>query len=267
MKNILPIKERLEKKYAKQFCNIDDISKCIKEHCECRIAAEIKSYMLAIIPRPYFNFTIWDFTGIALGQQLLDNKILKVSKEKLIDYCWEGITLEKIAKITNKNELDIYSSINKRRKLGQNVVIYSPLMQDGIFKNKPTGKTMVASILMREAIKLRSIAGHMADTYCWQKFAILQDIMKKDDPEAMDIKTCDWLVIDDIANDYVSMKGLSYLKSLIDPVFIDRYDNNLPTILVFDFDIEMQGIDWKNKFGSGIYHIVHDSNTCRIKLA
>jgi len=180
----------------------------------------------------------------------------------LLNYCWHGITLDDIQFYANNNrelKLDQKSIMRTRCINGTNLIIYSP-------SKSQTGKTFLASIVMREAIKQRSKPGYSSETYDWISFVMLRDLIRKNSDKVSFLEACDWLVIDNITNDTgMSRASESYLSSIIDPFFTERLEERLPTIFVFKFDIEDPSIRWEEKFGLAITSIIKNSKY-KIKL-
>ena len=264
MKDISNIKSKYEKYYAKKCFGGTSISLCPHgEKCVCKIAAEIRAYMHCIIPHPYYKYTIWDFTGLINRKMALPAKVVSDAKEVLLNYCWYGVTLDDLQLYANNKDelkLDQKSIMNARRTNGTNLIIYSP-------SKSQTGKTLLASIAMREAIKQRSKPGHFVDTYDWISFVMLKDLIRKKSDKVSYLESCDWLVVDNIVNDTgVSRASESYISSIIDPFFTERLEDGFPTIFVFKFDIEEESIRWEEKFGLAIANVVKNYSKYKIKL-
>ena len=274
IKDIAAKKHKYEKIYAKKYCGYDDISECPKgDRCECKKIAEIKAYMHSIVGSPYYNYSIWDFDGWTKARsenkKLLDTDVILEAKTRLLQYCWKGITLEDLSTFSDrKDDLDLNnkSVIGSRRDSGVNVVVYAPT-GDG----SPKGRTFVASLIMLEAIKGR-YPNRTNESYKWIKFPMLQHYLSSSDSQVSQIenelKYCDWLVVDDITNKAGSSRASEqYLVSKIDPFFLERLEDKLPTIFVFRFDVGANSIRWEEQFGIAISGIVKDKKTCKINLS
>jgi DNA replication protein DnaC len=266
LKDITETKLKLERYYASQceHCSCDDISKCSKPNgCVCKVAAEAKAYMCSIIPHPYHKYTIWDFNGLTDSGTTLSPTVVSNAKSILLKYCWRSVTLDDLQiNIYNRKDLDLdkKSIMDKRLTHGTNVLIHSP-------NGSQTGKTFVASIIMREAIKQRVKPGGAVQTYDWIPFVKLKHLIRKEDESISHLESCDWLVVDDIPYDSGQTRGSeAYMSSLIDPFFAERLDSGLPTIFVFKFDINDQANRWEDVFGLTISSIVKDKHSCKIKL-
>jgi len=266
LKDITKTKLRLERIFASQceHCIGDDISKCSNpDGCICKVAAETKAYICSIIPHPYHKYTIWDFNGLTDSGTSLSPTVVSSAKSILLKYCWRNVTLDdlQINSYDKKNlDLDKKSIMDKRLEYGTNVLIYS-------LNGSQTGKTFVASIIMREAIKQRVKPGGAVETYDWIPFVKLKHLIRKEDDSISHLESCDWLVVDDIPSDSGLTRGSeAYMSSLIDPFFAERLDSGLPTIFVFKFDIEDNSNRWEDVFGLTISSIVKDKRSCKIKL-
>ncbi len=274
MKDITKIRKRLEKELAKKHCHVSSIEECPREgQCTCKVAAEVQAYIESVIPEGFRKMSFDDFNGVDKeGNVLLEPQIALRAKKNILSYCWEGVKIEDLVGSAKIKHLDKYSIIDKRLKDGDNVVIY-----DNGFKKsaKASGKTFVASLIMREAIKRRYCSGD-ASTYAWTSYASLVNKLKKDtdftnsDSDLTDIKYCDWLVIDDMRfNISTSRRSMNYTQSLLEPFFYDRFENNLPTIFVFNFDIKIQFYDntsIEDLFGITVDKIINNSRTCIVSL-
>ena len=269
MRDINKVRLKFEEYYARNCNGCKDISKCIKgNNCECKLLAEIQAYIYCVVGSPYYKFSIWDFHGRASNwekDKLLNTDILNKAKEQVLKYCWDGIYLDTIAEFENNRkglDLDAKSIIDKRREEGTNVVIYAPTDES------PKGKTFVASIIMREAIKRRILPGRSIDTYNWIKYPSLWNhISNNSEIVESALKFCDWLVVDDIPDQSGVKRTMEhYITSKVDPFFIERMEDGLPTILVFRFDITSKTIRWEDQFGVGIASIIKDPNTFVIGL-
>jgi len=259
LKDISHFKKFYEKIIAKKFCDIEDISLCKnKDQCTCRIAAEVKSFMRVIIPDQYFKLNIDDFTGKHNNKRLLSDDLAVKAKEQIIKYCWGDISLDSF-NLKSKEDRDNISVMDQRRSNGTNVVIYSD-------DKNSKGKTFVASLVMKEAIKRRTKVGNYVQTYDWLSFSMIGYNMKKDDSKLNHARSADWLVIDDIPASMSTRQADSYMSSLINPFFYERHEDGLPTIFVFRFDISDKFWNIEEKYGIAISKIVEDPKTFKIAL-
>jgi hypothetical protein len=267
MKNITLLKNKFEKENAQKYCNVSDVNKCPdpKKECTCAIAAETKAYLHTIIPEPFYKYSINDFDGRSKddSEELIDARIALAAKKKVIEYCWESVSIENIGSISSI-ELDKKSIICKRKDECSNVVIHAGFssgddIRKGIFC--PRGKTLIASIIMKEAINSRTRGGiYSSQTFDWIEFPILENMIKnKEDISVSDIRSADWLVVDDIPY------SKYYAKNLLDPFFLERLSDGLPSIFVFKFDVKK--IIEEDILGVAISKVIHDPKTFFIKLS
>ena len=194
------------------------------------------------------------------------------AKEQLISYCWEGLTLEELStlSLTGKKVPQQKSSIARRREEGKSVVVNSLAPKRGQLHSPSVknGKSLIASIIMQEAINLRATYGHLEDSYYWQNYPILEKKLKDDDDSIQSIMFADWLVVDDISHrPGRTERHRAYVQDFLDPFFLERYQNNLPTILVFRFDALNPEIELEKFLGVGLSSIVEDPSTVIINLS
>ena len=262
MKDIVNIKKRIENVLAQKFCGIHDISQCQKgEKCTCKIAAETQAYFHAIIPEPYYKFTIHDFDGLSTDNNLLiDGDVAIEAKKKVIDYCWKDVDILQVQDLSIA-ELDKHSCISKRRLRGNNVVIFDDSSLNQKSGKNPKGKTLIASLIMKEAIKSRLFdAESLCQTYDWVEYPILENkVLKKEDINVSELCSSDWLVVDDIT--YTDQR---WRKQALDAFFLERYNDGLPTILVIRFDITK--FNSEDALGVAITKIIRDPKTFVISL-
>ncbi len=273
MKNIEKIKSGYIKLFAKEYYNKGSVDNLTgTELSVCSSLAEFWAYVYSVIPEEHGHFTIFDFLGYTLDnttkvrQVVIPPKIALHAKNEICKYCW-GMDWkdikEKQAKLDRKSTMKFLrenSVMDRRVKSGSNVVIYGS-------SDQPIGRTMVASIIMKEAIKLRVTHHTRRHTYDWIDFNTLMSAVDKDSFDLADYRSCDWLVIDNIMSKYRSAKQTTLLIDLVDPFFIDRFNNRLPTILVFKFDISNPAMMIEKRFGVGIHRIIESNRTCKIPLS
>ena len=126
---------------------------------------------------------------------------------------------------------------------------------------------MIASIIMKEAIRLRVTHRKRSHTYDWIDFSKLVQAIENKSNDLADYRSCDWLVVDNIQRKNRTAKQITFISDLIDPFFIDRYKNKQPTILVFKFDIRDKSLLMEQLLGVGINRIVESKRTYKIPLS
>jgi len=235
----------------------------------CSSLSEVWAYIYKVVPEEHGKFTIFNFDGYVtgkLGQKMeskLPDDIVQDVRNKICKFCWD-IGWEEINSQSLKDEninsfLRKRSAMMKRFKSGSNIVIFGA-------SNKPVGRTMLASIVMKEAIRLRAIHRDRGQTYDWIDFSKLCSAIEKETDDLVDYKSCDWLVVDNILRRARTSKHTTFLVDKIDPFFINRYSNKQPTILVFKFDIRDENFDMEKSFGIGISRILDSKRTLKIPL-
>lgn len=240
----------------------EDIEKAKKR---CMSVAEVKAFIDTIIDSEHRNLTIFDFKGETTNKkQVLTVKEAIRAKNLVCKYIW-GYSWQELKK-NFKSEEDIkkYISCNsvlmRRLANGNNVAIYGG-------DNGPCGRTMIASIIIKEAIKMRLFTPDIiSQTYDWVDFQTLTDALKDNDIEAPDYRTADWLVVDNICSKRESDAQRAFRTNLLDPFFMYRLKNNLPTILVFQYDIRLSKEALYKTLGVGVSNIVNNQRVCRIPL-
>ena len=262
MKDITQIKQKYLDLYASKCCNISSGIQCKKTHCSCLVAAQVRAYYETIIPDPYYMYGIKDLHGKDRhGKQLIPIQVLKRAKQQLCNYCWNGIDASLVDQVSSVT-LAQKSIIQSRRDNGSNLIISS---SDGSQNSK--GKTLIASIVMKQAIKSRLTSSNNYHTYDWMQYSVLKDKLHKDPDSLSNQRFCDWLVVDDISRQGVGSRNQrQFVTSLIDPFFQQRLQARLPTIFVFRFDIKQQLQTIQQSFGVAIGKMVHNKNTSLIYI-
>ncbi|MFA5759808.1 MAG: hypothetical protein WC942_10700 [Clostridia bacterium] len=234
-----------------------------KLRSECLIVAETQAHMKVIIPEEFQKYTINDFNGKS-KKNILPKNIALNAKNIVSEYCWGESFKEIKSKFPNKEKLNRYlkthSFMDIRSNEGRNIVIFG--------QGNMIGRTMLASIIMKEAIKLRILRnGVRGHTYSWVDLAYLQNEIIKDSPISIDYRVSNWLVVDNIFPfDYMSEKQRGYVFSALDAFFLDRLNSGLPTILVFKFDITEEDLDITKRVGMGISQILQNQKTFKVPL-
>ncbi len=223
--------------------------------------------MKNILPRDVSKYTIFDFDGRSKsGEILIPPEIALNAKNLISRYCW-GKTWNQIVDYYKNDEIKIKIFLNKRSEMmlrlknGNNMLIFGESI------DHPIGRTMVASIVMKEAIKLRAQYGQRGQTYEWIDFVALKNAITEDSDKVTDYRSCSWLVVDNIFQpEYWTIQQKVYMSDIIDSFFINRLNDKLPTIFVFKFDIRNKSFNAEEEMGTGISKIIHSKATCKIPL-
>jgi hypothetical protein len=246
--------------------------------------AEFWAYVHALLPHACQTKDLSDFSGFVPGEdrQILPDKVVVSAREIAARYVWGD------SKVAHKDDFSTLPLVKRaeevlssRRRSGTSLVIHGNSMVSqkqtvsndyGNFekvrsRSVRTGKTLLASTVMKEVLRMRLQPGHLADSYEWVQFHTLKGRVVSGDSEAQsEYQTCDWLVVDgiDLLNN-ASDAAKQYQIDLFDRVFLERVEQGLPTILVFKIDInEIDGIE--EELGNGIAQIVSDPSTFKIGL-
>ncbi len=271
MENIEIFKKKFTSFFAEKYYNKTREELDETEMIKCSYLAEMAAYIHSVVPEGFGDYTIFDFDGYAINKadnttsSAMPGGIALAAKDKICKYCW-GLKWEDISKQKEKDAGSIGSFLRKNSKMtkrsgsGSNIVIYG-------LSDRPIGRTMLASIVMKEAIRLRVTRRMRRQSYDWITFSQLFHAIEKDTMALADYKSCDWLVVDDIIRKPRSVKQTTLMSDLIDPFFLERLYNRQPTILVFKFDIRDRSFDMEKTFGNGIAKIVNNRRTLRIPLS
>tara|TARA_Y100000310_G_C20691493_1_gene822566 strand:+ start:2347 stop:3144 length:798 start_codon:yes stop_codon:yes gene_type:complete len=265
MRDITKNKERYCRYYAERCEHLqgkDNIVLCpLKGRCTCRLAAEIQAYLHTILPQGYQQFTIFNFDGRRGKEELLEAKQVIKIKEQISNYCW-GLPYSRLKDLSARNTLDADKSsvMDKRRARGDCVVIHGDA-------SKQSGRTLIASIILREAIRRRFASNANAlQTYEWVEFESLKAYARAG--QLTNYQYADWLVVDNFSQiDTDAPRHIkNYIASVIDPFFITRAEENLPTILVFRFNIKSVA-SMQQFFGVGVERMINRTGTIEVLLA
>jgi len=265
MRNIQPIieKKKIEfasKYYKKRFTELDEKSSHL-----VTCAAEVWSYIENTVPEKFHKLTVFDFDGYSENGYQLREDITANAKDLVCKYCW-GITWKDAKKkFSNEKAIKEFFKNNsvmlERLENGINVVVFGE-------SSTPIGRSMIASIILKQAIKLRILKGKKSHNYEWVDFSMLKQSIKNDLDDLVIYQSCDWLVVDDVTYSMTSTeRQKAYFSELINPFFIERYKNKLPTILIFKFDYRKDFFNVEECLGVGISNIINDNKTFKIPLS
>jgi hypothetical protein len=269
--------------HAKRFLNkkVDDLTEV--EFAEVKKIAVMSAYIDGVIPDGFGEYTIFDFNGQAINRKdnsktsTISKKVALRAKNAICKYCW-GLTWKEISKKRKENPkaakkyLRENSVMMQRYENRNNIVIYGE-------SKRPIGRTMLASIVMKEAFRLRSTHNTIGHSYDWVDFSKLfrtieSNEMSKnrnkeheDTDDLIDYKTCNWLVVDNIQKKLRSEKQTTFYSDLLDSFFLSRYESDQPIILVFKFDIRDKHFDFERAYGTGLSKIIESDRTFKIPLS
>lgn len=283
MKNVDKLITQYKKSYAKKYYNkeVDELTE--KESAQVKKQAEMGAYIDGVIPDGFGDYTIFDFNGYAINRKdnsrtsTIPKKVASRARNAICKYCW-GLTWKDIAKKKAEDEIEArkylrkHSIMMRRYENRNNIVIYGE-------SKRPIGRTMLASIVMKEAFRLRNTHNTIGQTYDWVDFSKLLRTIKtsemnknknksnEESDELIDYKTCNWLVVDNIQKKLRSEKQSTFYSDLLDSFFLNRYESDQPIILVFKFDIRDKHFDFERAYGTGLSKIIESDRTFKIPLS
>jgi hypothetical protein len=262
------------RKLAQRNCPEGCASGCKQPNtCSRMRVAEVWAYTEAVVPDQYRQFTIEHFTGMKDGKSLLKPQLVADAKEALVKYCWEGIEEGESFSPQWLHK----SMMHKRRRQGNNLVIYGNPWSSEVSAGKvktfrlPLGKTMLAAIVMKEAICLRMRGSeHYADSYAWVAYHTMVNRLMEQakgnsdyDEDVWQYENADWLVVDGL--EVMKDAGSNFRASVLDKLFGERLDKGLPSILVFQDDLS-QCDNLRAEFGVSINSIINSPKTFCVAL-
>jgi hypothetical protein len=277
MTDITAEKRRLLELYAKNYCGYDRPASCMKDSCSCAIAAEYRAFINRTIPDGFRQFSIRDFHGKVNEATRLPLQVARAAKEQVFKYCWGDLSLLERLSLLSEEELNQASIIADRISRGHNVVIHgtSPKRIEKLLEGNssvhetPIGRTFIASVITKEAIKLKLDPKFRSLSFEWIQFNPLLQSIKNDGNDAIHYESCGWLVVDDITESMLkaSLAQKAFTETLLDSFFSHRVRQKHPTVLVFKFDIDARRTEIESAFGVTINKIINDRNTCVISLS
>ena len=288
-----------KKKYLKQFqstCPNFDGEVCKTgngQPCICETLAEMWAYVSILVPAECYKLHLQDFSGTipGTGKQVLSDDTVLQAKNLLIRYIWGKVDPSEIDGFTDFTQPNWARrcELSHRRMNGNSLVIHGTAKSlarpdestRGEYKKlshrytensvrHPMGKTLLASIVMKEILRMRLLPGHEADTYEWVSFpTLMSQVMSNNSEHVTDYQTCDWLVVDNIQPQSKAQRS-EYAKAFhldkLNGVFAERNQNQTPTILVLKFDLNDYE-DLENEVGEGLAELIRDRKTLKINLS
>jgi len=245
----------------------DECSKT--DGCYCRKLAEVRGNIDYIIPSGYRDLTINNVSGHITTK----NKIRKMVwpfettrdiQAKLREYMFGGVELNLLR---DRQSCNKFSKLDSRFANGESVVIHGDVVRDKVdglpAQPLPTGKTMLACLIMKEAIWRRLYKTNRADTYAMVSYQNLKSDLKHKKDEYYNLREVDWLCIDDISLP-INTNEFAHQQSVVlfDDFLMTRIDNKLPTILVCDFDATSK--DYTSYLGYSFQKLITMKSTWHI---
>lgn len=266
MKSITTLKQIYYQDHLSQLktegLDTEGIAKAQKR---CLKVAETRAFIDTVIDEEHRRLSIFDFTGETRShKQALSSQEALRAKNQVCKYIWGYSWQEFKDKFKTEDKVRGHISCNsvlmRRWENGNNVAIYGGT-------NGPCGRTMIASLIMKEAIRMRMFVPNIVShTYDWVDYQTLVDSLYDSDLAVPAYRTADWLVVDNIYFKGESQAQIALRSNLTDSFFMYRLKNNLPTILVFQYDIRDMKTPLFKVFGAGVSNIVNNPRVCRIPL-
>lgn len=264
MREISKYRDKIFKALMLNLKNNGIVSCTQDEEQAMSIVAEREAIRMEIVPKGYRQFNINSLTGFSKNnEQILDDDSAAESKKIILKFLWPSLTMDKLREMkydSMKEKFCSISNVNYHYDNGSNIVIYG---------GHQKGKTLCASIIMNHIIDMHTYnSKNYSQMYDWISFGILRESLRNRNDENVNyLKGVDWLVVDDIGmlagNARQAQKYDSYL---LDSFFLSRIEDELPTIFVFNFDINKTNIVWEDLYGVAINKIISNSNTIKIGL-
>jgi len=238
--------------------------------CFCRKMAEVLGNISYVVPKEHRGLTINNLRGHSKAK---DGQYIKVWTESnqlaildtLSDYLYgtKDLTL-----ISSREDFNRESKLDQRYADGSNLVIHgSPfkVVKGVATRALPMGKTLIASIVLTDAIWRRCYATNRADTYSFVSYQTLKQDLRLKNEKAQALKECDWLAIDDISTPINDMDfNHQNFISMFDDFLMSRMENRLPTILACDFNALSK--DYTDMLGYSFQKLITSRNTWLIKV-
>jgi len=243
---------------------------CAGFNCRCQKWAEIWAIIEEFVPEQYRTLNIDDFTGLVDNNRQLQLNIVLQAKNIIKQYCWANI---QEGEDWDKSWIS-KSILNNRKENCNNLIIHGSSWaktgDNSKLIHRKLGRTMLASIVMKEAIFQRIFPNSASDSYGWISYNILLDkLMSRanDKIEFIDdlskLEECDWLVIDEIKTG--KDHNRVFRASVFDRFLNKRLELRKPTIMVFNEDIEKSS-NFTEEFGNVAEKIVQSNSTFKVHL-
>jgi len=234
-----------------------DTNSCSASRCVCSAVSEVLSYIDHCLPSKMNKFEFTDFNGVINGEEIISKTNVGLIMSKISKYCFNN---EKLDIGSSRNLLNYTSCMDKRFSSGTNLIIHGEekFSNDGI--RKKNGKTLLASMVLKEAIWRRLFKTNRAFTYYYSPMSKIIDdrLTKKELDMTVSPSNCDWLCIDDIYD-----KGKQIQASILEDVFISRQSKCLPTIYIVKFDASSKA-DLETVVGESLSRCFSGDKNCII---
>jgi len=275
MGNIEALKRYLTKHFAKTYYSstYEELSEAEQE--KCSKLAEAHAFLNDVIPEEYLPYSIFNFTGkVMKGGGVVTTvppEIVEKVKDQICEFCW-GSSWEDLVKVYSEGS-NAETSLAAARKFmrernimhlrmdkGANVVVHGDHL-------KNLGRTMIASLIMKQAIWPRLYRDESHTTYAFLPMNELKDFIVRDTEEALYCRTCTWLAVDDVEINVGSLRARHFAFDMFDPFFLGRYRDKLPTILILRRHLSECENSLQSTYGAGISKIIKSPRTIKIALS
>jgi len=219
-KNYKSLKSRCHQKFCGEASDV----------CYCKCLPEVIGYQQSVIPSGLSKLEFSDFNGKTDREEIISNNCASLALSKISEFCFGSPVL---LKSKDRKTLNQSSIMDERFNNGSMVFIHGEKWS----RNKksstlPLGRSLVASLILKEAIWRRLFANNIAYSYHYSMMSkIKSDIFDKSDDSAI-YHHSDWLVIDDIFSEPDKMQSIC-----LDRIISQRISRNLPCIICFEFDL------------------------------
>jgi len=240
-----------------------------EDGCVCKKMGEIHAIIKELIPDNLRNMTTHDFTGKDKnGNQLIETISVNNIKKILNTYLYGKNILGDQTRI----DLNKLSVLNSRYKKGSSVIIHGESThfenENGrrTKKRQKAGKSLLASIIMTDAIYRKKYPESRFWNYDWISFISLRQILKDRSDKLYDIQEADWLVIDDLTeiDKCRGSRSEIWTREIFDTFLIDRINEKKPTILVCEFDADKVSLE--ERMGLAFQKLYNDEHTFKVKV-
>jgi hypothetical protein len=241
------------------------------DQCRCRKVADARGHIEYVIPPEYREKTINHVRGLVKTKQGEDlrvwsDKTVESIKSSLKSYLFGD---SDSSNATSREDYNKISKMDLRFYEGTNLIIHGNpfrLKKEGMPSTQtvPTGKTLIACLVLKEAIWRRLYTTNRADTYALTSYQTLRQDLRQKTERASSLKEYDWLAIDDVS---LPLNETDFnhqnFVTLFDDFLMTRIENRQPTILCCDFDALAK--DYTDSLGYSFQKMVTSKNTFLIK--
>tara|TARA_Y100000310_G_scaffold224912_1_gene226789 strand:- start:5882 stop:6667 length:786 start_codon:yes stop_codon:yes gene_type:complete len=225
--------------------------------CYCKCLAEVMGYQRAIIPSGLAGLEFSNFNGQGFNEEIISKESASLAMSKISEFCFGSPIL---LKTNDRKELNKKSIMDNRFQDGSMVFIHGEKKGKSKKTTPPLGRSLVASLILKEAIWRRLFSENKAFTYHYAMMSkIKSDVMDRSE----DISTyynVDWLIIDDVFCEPDKIQSIS-----LDKILSHRISKNLPCIICLEFNMFKRD-NLESIVGRYIPKLLNGENTFLINL-